>query len=102
LLKQADIVAERITALDGYPISTPAEQQKMACFEAEAEGELPLRTMLENDLKAFVALIAQVREHVALANREGDFGTAYMLQEMLFQLENEAHHLHHVLQANTL
>lgn len=102
LLKQADIVAERITALDGYPVSSPAEQQKLACFEIEPEGEFPLRHMLENDLRAYQALVSQVREHIRLMFEEGDFGTVHMLQEMIFELENDTHHIHHVLQEDTL
>ncbi len=102
LLKRADQVAERITALGGYPVSTPVKQQEMACFSVEEEGVFPLRTMLANDLNAYVALIRQVRSHAALALQHGDFGTLYLLQETVADLENDAHHIDHVLQPSTL
>lgn len=102
LLENADIVAERITALGGYPVSSPTEQQSLACFEMEPEGEFPLRKMMENDLQAYQALVNQVREHIRLVHDEGDFGTVHMLQEMIFDLENDTHHIHHVLQKDTL
>ena len=51
-LEAADHLAERITALGGVPLSSPTGQERQAGFVFEAEGVLPVRTMLENGLAA--------------------------------------------------
>gem|GEM_PF-3036948 len=69
LLKDADEVAERITALGGYPVSGPAEQENMALIAMEPEGVYALRAMLEKDLADGGKLVAALRQYAQGAPR---------------------------------
>lgn len=102
LLKIADEVAERITVLAAYPISTPKKQQDMSVFRVEEEGVFPLRTMLSNDMRAYQEIIVRYRDMIRFANQVFDFGTEQMLKEQIVLLEMDVHHLEHVLGEDTL
>lgn len=97
-----DEVAERITVLGAYPLSTPRKQQEMAIFPVEEEGVLGLRTMLSNDMTAYLQLIIRYRDMIRLATQAGDFGTESMLKKQLQTLEFDVHHLEHILEEDTL
>lgn len=97
LLKQADEVAERITALGGYPISGPAAQQELSIIEMESEGIFGLRFMLNKDLADGTRIAASLRAQIAQAASAGDFGTEQMLKELLLGHETNVHHLEHFL-----
>jgi DNA-binding ferritin-like protein len=101
-LKIADEVAERITVLGAYPISSPRKQQEMSVFPLEEEGVLDLRTMLTNDMRAYQQIIARFRELIRLADQAGDFTTETMLKNHLQTLEFDVHHLEHILGEDTL
>ena len=101
-LKTSDMLAERITALGGVPLSSPANQQKEAGFTFEEEGHFDIRSSLQRDLQAERTLVTNLRQHVALADRGGDVGTAHLLRERLLEHENQAHHLDHFLGQDTL
>jgi starvation-inducible DNA-binding protein len=101
-LTASDHLAERITALGGVPLSSPAEQERRAGFAFEKEGVYPVRTMLENGLAAEQVLIGRLRAHTAAASKHGDFGTQDLLMVLLRESEERAHHLDHFLQKNGL
>lgn len=102
LLKQADEVAERITALGGYPVSGPAAQQQLALMEVEPEGVFDLRTMLEKDLADGTSIAKAMRGQIIQAAAAGDFGTELLLKELLLGHENNVHHLEHFLGSESL
>ncbi|HKY32440.1 MAG TPA: DNA starvation/stationary phase protection protein DpsA [Candidatus Polarisedimenticolia bacterium] len=101
-LETSDLLAERITALGGVPLSSPAGQQKEAAFTFEEEGHFDIRSSLERDLAAEAALIKDLRQHAILADKGADQGTAHLLRERLIHHENQAHHLDHFLGQDTL
>lgn len=100
--KQADQVAERMTALGGIPTSNPVAQAKIAYVIHEPEGTFRIRPMLELD-KAHEGEIAKhLRKTYQLAGKLGDFGTAHLIEEILLDTEDRAHHLEHFLGADSL
>ena len=101
-LLAADHLAERVTALGGVPRASPAEQQKTAGFEFEAEGVFPVRVMLLNALRSEQVFVGRLRAHTAQAQKLGDFGTLDLLMGLLREAEDRAHHLDHFLQKNGL
>jgi len=102
LLGIGDQLAERITVLAAYPISTPRKQQEMSVFPVEEEGMFDLRSMLTNDMNAYQQIIVRYRDLIRLAAQLGDFGSEQMLREQLQKLEFDVHHLEHVLGDDTL
>lgn len=102
LLKHADEVAERITALGGYPVSGPAAQQELALIEVEPEGIFDLRSMLAKDLADGTRIAAALRKQIIQAASAGDFGTEQLLKELLLVHENNVHHLEHFLGSESL
>jgi DNA-binding ferritin-like protein len=98
-----DRLAERVTALGGVPTGSPKNQQEHAVFAyEETEDAVDVRTMLGRDLAAEQALIAELRKAHELARDRGDAGSAYLLQELLLEHEDEAHHLDHWLEPDSL
>lgn len=102
LLKSADELAERLTALGGYPVSGPAAQQALAIIEVEPEGIFGLRDMLEKDLEDGATIAVAMREHIVRAAAAGDFGTEHLLKELLLEHEQMVHHLEHFLGEESL
>jgi starvation-inducible DNA-binding protein len=102
LLKAGDQLAERITVLAAYPISTPRKQQEICLFPAEEEGVFELRFMLENDMRAYQEIIVRYRDVIRLCLQANDFGTEQMLKAQLEMLEFDVHHIEHVLGEDTL
>lgn len=102
LLKAGDALAERITALGGYPVSGPAAQQALALIEVEPEGVFGLRAMLEKDLHDGSRIAVTLREHIRRAAAAGDYGTEHLLRELLLDHEQMVHHLEHFLGSDSL
>jgi starvation-inducible DNA-binding protein len=99
---QFDVVAERIVALGGLPVTSPAEIEQHAYVEHEPEGLFDLRTMLEHDVQAEAQLAKHMREHIAAANNLGDYGSESMLKEILEAGEKRAAFLQKHLQPESL
>ena len=97
-----DIIAERLQALGGTPVSNPVNQAEMATVEFEGDDVYDIRTSLENDLEMYGDIIESLREHVELATDLGDHATAELLREVLVQTEEDAHHIEHYLEDDTL
>jgi starvation-inducible DNA-binding protein len=87
---QYDQVAERIVALGGLPVSSPAEIQEYSYIEHEATGMYDLREMLDHDLDAEGKLAENLREHIRVANGVGDYGTESLLKTILEATEKRA------------
>lgn len=98
----ADELAERAQALGGTPVASFDNLQKHATVEAEEEDVLDIRTSLEHDMEIYGEIIESLREHVELAEDLGDHATAQILREILVESEDDAHHVEHYLEDDTL
>ncbi len=98
----ADVLAERLQALGGVPHASMSTLEQESPVEPEDERVYPIRTSLENDLEMYGDIIESLREHVGLATDLGDHATAEILRENLVQVENDAHHIEHYLEDDTL
>jgi len=98
----ADELAERAQALGGTPISGPAAQEEHASVEYEGQDIYDIRTSLEHDLEMYGDVIETLRDHIELAENLGDHATAQILREILVDTEEDAHHIEHYLESDTL
>ena len=98
----ADELAERAQALGGTPVAGPAAIQDHATVEHEDDDVYDIRTSLENDLDIYGDIIESLRDHVELAENLGDHATAQILREILVETEEDAHHVEHYLEGDTL
>lgn len=98
----ADELAERVQALGGVPHANPATLQAESPVEPEDEDVYDIRTSLQNDLEMYGDIIETLREHVDLAQNLGDHTSAEIVRENLVQVEEDAHHVEHYLEDDTL
>ncbi|QZA88598.1 DNA starvation/stationary phase protection protein [Salinarchaeum sp. IM2453] len=98
----ADELAERIQALGGVPVSGGAALEEHAPIEPEGEDVYDIRTSLENDIHLYGEIIESLREHISVAGNLGDYNTRHMLEEILEDAEEYAHHIEHYLEDDTL
>ncbi|QIO22944.1 DNA starvation/stationary phase protection protein DpsA [Haloarcula sp. JP-L23] len=98
----ADEIAERAQALGGAPIAGGAEQAEHASVEYEGQDVYDIRTSLHNDLQMYGDVIESLRDHIELAENLGDHATAQILREILVETEEDAHHIEHYLEDDTL
>ncbi|GGN89018.1 MULTISPECIES: DNA starvation/stationary phase protection protein DpsA [Haloarcula] len=98
----ADEIAERAQALGGAPIAGGAEQAEHASVEYEGQDVYDIRTSLHNDLEMYGDVIESLRDHIELAENLGDHATAQILREILVETEEDAHHIEHYLEDDTL
>jgi DNA-binding ferritin-like protein len=98
----ADEIAERLQALGGAPVSSMPSQSEMATVEPEDEDVYDIRTSLQNDLEIYGDVIESLRDHIELATNLGDHATAQILRDILVQTEEDAHHIEHYLEDDTL
>ncbi|ADB59073.1 Ferritin Dps family protein [Haloterrigena turkmenica DSM 5511] len=97
-----DDLAIRIVELGGIPPNTPPTLQDRAEVHLEAEDLYDLRTSLDGDLEGYATLIVSMRDHIALAEERGDPGTGELLRDHLEALEEDAHVIEQLLEAETL
>lgn len=102
LRKDGDLIAERITALGGYPVSSPTAQEKLAVFDMEPEEVFGLRKMLEKDLADGGLMAEAMRAHLRAAAEVGDYGTEHLLKGILLAHEQMIHHVEHFLEPQSL
>jgi DNA-binding ferritin-like protein len=100
--ERADELAERVQALGGVPVSGGKTLEERAPVEPEGDDVYDIRTSLRNDMEMYGDIIETVRDHVELAQGLGDHATAHMLREGLVETEDEAHHIEHYLEDDTL
>jgi len=98
----ADMLAERAQALGGTPVAGGKTLEEHAPVEPEGEDVYDIRTSLENDLDVYGDIIESLRDHVELATNLGDHATAEILREILVETEEDAHHIEHYLEDDTL
>ena len=98
----ADELAERLQAIGGAPVAGPEAIAERSPVASEDEDVYDIRTSLENDLEAYGDIIESLRDHVELATDLGDHATAELLREILVQTEEDAHHIDHYLEDDTL
>jgi DNA-binding ferritin-like protein len=98
----ADELAERAQAIGGVPVAGPEALAEASPVESEDEDVYDIRTSLEHDLEMYGDIIESLREHVELATDLGDHATAEILREILVQTEEDAHHVDHYLEDDTL
>ena len=102
LEEAADELAERVQALGGVPLARGAELEEHAPIEPEDDDVYDIRTSLANDMDAYGDMIEMVREHVELTQNLGDHASSELLRQQLLQLEEDAHHIEHYLEEDTL
>ncbi len=102
LEEAADEIAERAQALGGTPVAGGAALENHAPVEPEGDDVYDIRTSLENDLDVYGDVIESLRDHIELATNLGDHATAEILREALVQTEEDAHHIEHYLEGDTL
>lgn len=98
----ADELAERAQALGGTPVAGMSALEAHAPVEPEDEDIYDIRTSLEHDLEMYGDIIESLRDHVELATNLGDHATAQILREILVEVEEDAHHVEHYLEDDTL
>ena len=98
----ADELAERAQALGGTPISGGAAYEERAPVDPEDEDVYDIRTSLGNDLAMYGEIIESLRDHIELATNLGDHATAEILRDILVEVEEDAHHIEHYLEGDTL
>ncbi len=98
----ADLIAERAQALGGTPVSGPAAQEEHAKVEYEGQDVYDIRTSLRHDLRMYGDIVESLRDHIELATNLGDHASAQMLREILVEVEDDAHHIEHYLEDDTL
>jgi DNA-binding ferritin-like protein len=98
----ADELAERAQALGGVPHASMSTLEEESPVKPEDEDVYDIRTSLENDLEMYGDIIETLREHVALMTDLGDHATAEILRQNLVQVEEDAHHVEHYLEDDSL
>jgi DNA-binding ferritin-like protein len=98
----ADELAERLQAIGGVPIAGGKNLEEHAPVEPEDNDVYDIRTSLENDLDIYGDIIESLRDHVDLATNLGDPATAEILREILLEVEEDAHHIDHYLEDDSL
>jgi DNA-binding ferritin-like protein len=98
----ADEIAERAQALGGVPTTGGKNLEEAAPITPENDDVYDVRTSLANDMELYGEIIETVRSHVELAENLGDHGTAELLRQQLVEIEDQAHHLEHYLEDDSL
>jgi DNA-binding ferritin-like protein len=98
----ADLIAERVQALGGVPLSGGGNFDEHAPISHEGTDVYDIRTSLENDVELFGDVTETLREHVRLANNLGDYATEDLLRDVLVDVEEHGHHFEHYLEDDTL
>jgi len=91
-----------VQALGGVPHASGATLEAESPVEPEDEDVYDIRTSLQNDLEMYGDIIETLREHVDLAQNLGDHASAEIVRENLVQVEEDAHHVEHYLEDDTL
>ena len=89
-------------AIGGTPIAGGKNLEEHAPVSPEEDDVYDVRTSLENDLEIYGEIIESLRDHVDLATNLGDHATAEMLREILVEVEEDAHHIDHYLEDDSL
>ena len=102
LEEAADELAERAQALGGVPIAGGANLEEAAPVSPEPDDVFDVRTSLHSDMELYGDIIETVRDHVEMIENLGDHATAEILRQQLVDLEEQAHHIEHYLEDDSL
>jgi len=86
----------------GTPVAGGKALEEHAPVEPEGEDVYDIRTSLEHDLEIYGDIIESLREHIDLAANLGDHATSEILRQILVEVEEDAHHIEHYLEGDTL
>jgi DNA-binding ferritin-like protein len=98
----ADEIAERAQALGGVPVAGGKNLEEHAPVEPEEDDVYDIRTSLEHDMELYGEIIETIRGHVELVTNLGDHATAELLRQQLLGIEEQAHHIEHYLEDDSL
>jgi DNA-binding ferritin-like protein len=76
--------------------------QEHATVETEDEDVYGIRDSLEADMEIYGDMIETMRDHIELAQNLGDHATAQIIREILVEVEEDAHHIEHYLEDDSL
>lgn len=97
-----DQVAERITLLGYSPTTRLANYVELAYIEEEPEGVFRIRDSFMRDMENEKTMAIELRKSIQKAFENGDYGTKSLLEEILAEVEDRAHHLEHFLGEDSL
>jgi DNA-binding ferritin-like protein len=98
----ADLLGERAQAIGGTPVAGMESLLEHATIEPEGTDIYGVRTSLEHDLALYSEAIQGLRDHITLANNLGDYTTEEILRGVLETVEQDAHHVEHYLEDDSL
>ncbi len=100
--KAYDKVAERLTVMGLAPTSHPANVAKLAYIQHEEEGVYRIRESLEHDIEAEKKIAVEMRKSIKRAFELEDYATKTLLEGLLVETEDRAHHIEHFLGEDSL
>ncbi|MGD9890421.1 MAG: Dps family protein [Dehalococcoidia bacterium] len=83
ILSTIDDFAERVRILGGDPVATPRAVMAATTVLAPETGEHSVRTMADEAIANHRRVIAELRDGVALADEQGDPGTADLFTRLV-------------------
>ncbi|MGB3617004.1 MAG: ferritin-like domain-containing protein [Catalinimonas sp.] len=92
-----DEIAERLTVMGLTPTCHPLNIVKLSYIEHEEEGVFHVRDMLKRDMEAEKTIAIELRKSIKLILQHDDFATKSLLEGILKQTEDRAHHVEHFL-----
>lgn len=98
----ADVIAERVQALGGVPLSGMITLQEAAPVDPEGKDVYDIRTSLRNDMEMLTQIIHTLRDHIEMLENLGDYTSSEILRRSLEDVEEHAHHFEHYLEDDTL
>lgn len=84
-----DELAERVLALQGLPVATMKECMELASIQ-EAAGNEDANAMVSNIVNDFGIVLSELKEGMAIAEKEGDQTTGDMLLAIYSSLEKHS------------
>ncbi|WKN31071.1 DNA starvation/stationary phase protection protein [Porifericola rhodea] len=97
-----DALAERLTVMGYDPTSNPADFAKLSYVQHEPKGIFRIRESLENDMEAERSIAIELRKSIKKAFELEDYATKNLLEKLLFNTEDRAHHIEHFLGEDSL
>lgn len=94
---QYDKIAERLTVMGYAPTCHPQNVYKLSYVEHEPEGVFRIRECLQRDMEAEKTITVELRKSIKNATERMDYATETLLKEILYKVEDRAHHIEHFL-----
>ena len=99
---QYDKLAERLTVMGFAPTCHPENVYKLSYIDHEPEGVFRIRESLERDMQAEKEIAVQLRKSIKNATERMDYATETLLKQILYKVEDRAHHIEHFLGADSV